>query len=149
MLKTFIKTRKIVFSLSILLLIGCSSRRKESMETFAAYLYSGDSVFTDIDAEQAHELIRIYGSRINIIDVRRPDEFDSFKIADAVNVNYNDEFFRDSIDLFPRDLICLVYCKYGARSFSAALIMKEMGFLKVFNLSGGIKDWIKTGYPVE
>lgn len=143
------KTGKPILALFVLSLIGCSPRRTKNMETFAVDIYSGDSVFTDIDAEQAHELIRIYGSRIKIIDVRRPEEFDSFKIADAVNINYNDEFFTDSIGVFPRDQIYLVYCKYGARSSSAAVMMNEMGFPRVLNLSGGIKSWMKTGYPVE
>ena len=38
-----------------------------------------------------------------------------------------------------------IYCKSGKRSQMACEIMHQYGFNKLFNLDGGIEDWIKKG----
>jgi rhodanese-related sulfurtransferase len=50
------------------------------------------------------------------------------------NLNQNDEI--------------LVYCLSGSRSALAMQILNENNYEKVFNLLGGIRAWIDSGYPV-
>ena len=38
-----------------------------------------------------------------------------------------------------------IYCKSGKRSQMACKIMHQYGFNKLFNLDGGIEDWINKG----
>ncbi|MBN1150644.1 rhodanese-like domain-containing protein [candidate division WOR-3 bacterium] len=147
MLKIFLKTLYVAQVLLLMDMIGCGSMRKNDIICNDLF-YSGN-VFAEIDAEKAHELLMFYSDSIIIIDVRPSDEFDLFRIEGAVNVNYYGEDFQDSIDVFPREEIYLVYCKYGARSFSAAMKMKDMGFVKLINLSGGITAWIEMGYDLK
>jgi rhodanese-related sulfurtransferase len=41
-----------------------------------------------------------------------------------------------------------VYCRSGGRSASAADVLKEKGFTKVYNLDGGITSWQENGFEV-
>jgi rhodanese-related sulfurtransferase len=40
-------------------------------------------------------------------------------------------------------------CPTGRRSLTAAKIMMENGFEKVFNLKGGTVEWIRKGFKVS
>ncbi|PCH85000.1 MAG: MBL fold metallo-hydrolase [Piscirickettsiaceae bacterium] len=48
-----------------------------------------------------------------------------------------------------RDKEIILVCRSGARSTTAAAILKGLGFEKVKNLKGGMLDWHKQGFPVE
>ncbi|PCI19555.1 MAG: MBL fold metallo-hydrolase [Piscirickettsiaceae bacterium] len=48
-----------------------------------------------------------------------------------------------------RDKEIILVCRSGARSTTAAAILKGLGFQKVKNLKGGMLDWHKKGFPVE
>lgn len=130
-------------------LSSCNARRGMSMESVCVELLNRDTLYMDVTPEQTQEILRLSDGSVRIIDVRRSGEFDSFRISNSINVNYDSENFREIIDTFPRECLYLLYCKHGARSSSAATIMKELNFIRVLNLSGGIKSWIQLGYPVE
>ncbi|MCB0402985.1 MAG: rhodanese-like domain-containing protein [Flavobacteriales bacterium] len=80
-----------------------------------------------------------------ILDVRTPGEWADGTIGNATRINYYDRDFADQVDKLDRETPILVYCKAGGRSMSAAEILQEKGFKKVFNLDGGITAWIKAG----
>ncbi|MBU1342293.1 MAG: rhodanese-like domain-containing protein, partial [Proteobacteria bacterium] len=48
-----------------------------------------------------------------------------------------------------KDNPILIYCRSGNRSVTASNILTKNGFKKLYNLKGGIKDWIKNGLPIE
>lgn len=75
-----------------------------------------------------------------IIDVRSPGEFQSGKIAGALNIDLSGNF-QNQIKNLPKDKTYLLYCRSGARSSSAAGIMANLGFEKVKNLKGGLMSW--------
>ena len=43
----------------------------------------------------------------------------------------------------------VVYCKAGGRGFLTAAVLKDLGYKNVYNLDGGILQWINDGYPVS
>ena len=45
-----------------------------------------------------------------------------------------------------KDIPVYVYCRSGGRSASAARKMEELGFVKVYNLDGGIGGWNAANY---
>lgn len=71
-----------------------------------------------------------------IIDVRSPQEFDSWHIPGAVNIPLGK--LREQADTLPDDKPLLVYCKVGFRSYLAYRILKQKGHYKTSMLSGGI-----------
>lgn len=47
-----------------------------------------------------------------------------------------------------KDKEVVVLCAVGGRSFMAAQLLVREGYRDVRNLVGGIKAWIRLGYPV-
>jgi len=77
-----------------------------------------------------------------ILDVRTPNEVAEGIIPEAINLNLLDgaEFMTGINGLDPSKSY-FVYCRSGARSEQACLIMKSSGFRNTFNLLGGMLQW--------
>jgi eight-cysteine-cluster-containing protein len=108
------------------------------------------AILEDITAEEAHVLIQ--SSRENgnfvIIDVRTSEEYSSGHIENAINLNYHSENFKQSLNKLNRTRTYLVYCQSGQRSGMTLDIMKDLGFIEVYNMLGGIDEWKAKGFPV-
>jgi NADPH-dependent 2,4-dienoyl-CoA reductase/sulfur reductase-like enzyme/rhodanese-related sulfurtransferase len=74
-----------------------------------------------------------------ILDVRTPDEYEAGSIEGAVNIPLDE--LRSRLDELPHDTDIYLYCQIGLRGYMATRILKQNGFKKVFNLSGGYKLW--------
>lgn len=91
-------------------------------------------------------------SKINLdaqlIDVRQPREFASGHLENAVNMNLYAGDFETQIMTLDKNKEVYLYCLTGKRSSSAARKLKKMGFVKVYDLKGGILSWNKQQYPI-
>ena len=84
-----------------------------------------------------------------LIDVRTPAEVQQGMIPGAVPIDYNSPDFKSKISKLDKSKPYFVYCAAGGRSSKAVNLMEEMGFKKVYNLSGGITAWQEEGLPVK
>jgi len=84
-----------------------------------------------------------------IIDVRTAGEFGDEHIENAINLDYYSEAFRDELDKLDRTKTYLIYCGTGSRGEDSLVIMKELGFREVYNISGGITGWKAEGFPTK
>lgn len=91
------------------------------------------------------ELLKAAGTNIQLIDVRTPEEYSTGYILEAQNINFFDEDFLVQLKGLQKDKPVYVYCKKGKRASKASLKMEEAGFSKVYNLEGGITNWIEKG----
>jgi adenylyltransferase/sulfurtransferase len=81
------------------------------------------------------------GSAPVILDVREPAELAEGVIPNSVMIPLG-ELPRRLAELDPsRDIV--VYCRSGARSARAVALMRDKGFTRTSNLSGGILNWNK------
>lgn len=107
-------------------------------------LLNGKS-YGNISVEQAKMLIES-NPLLVIVDVRTSSEFSSNHIEGAINLCVCDtEELLHKLD--PRDEI-IVYCLSGTRSTKAMMILNENGYYNVYNMLGGIAEWIEHGYSV-
>jgi len=85
-----------------------------------------------------------------LIDVREADEFHAGHIPGAVNIPRGILEFKLTNDpaLEDRGLNMVIYCKNSGRSALSAKAMKEMGYIHVQSISGGIDAWQEAGKPV-
>jgi len=81
------------------------------------------------------------GEKVNLLDVREPDERAAFNIGgnfiplgDILTMRTD-----DIEDLKEEEIIC--YCRSGKRSVQAALMLETMGFTNLVNLDGGMMAW--------
>lgn len=85
----------------------------------------------------------VLGKDVQLVDVRTPEEYESGHIEGAVNYNIiNSEAFLGQIKELDKDQPVYLYCKMGGRSDRAANLLKEQGFSKIFDYSGGYNDWV-------
>ncbi len=78
-----------------------------------------------------------------LLDVRTPGEYSRGSIKGAKNINVSASDFGQKIARLDKDKTYFVFCAAGARSGSACNLMASQGF-KVYNLSGGIRNWPKS-----
>jgi phage shock protein E len=73
-----------------------------------------------------------------VIDVRSPGEFADEAYPGAVNIPLN-ILPAKVAELGPKDKPIVLYCASGARSASAARLLKQAGYTNVVN-AGGLDD---------
>ena len=77
-----------------------------------------------------------------IIDSRRPDEWDTGIIEDALMMNIMDESsFKQKASQLDSTKNYYVYCRSGVRSVKACITLENLGFKTTYNLLGGILAW--------
>ena len=83
------------------------------------------------------------GEKINLIDVREPDEHAEYNIGGILLPLGNIQMMQiDEIDeLKNEEIIC--YCRSGNRSMQACLMLETFGFTNVKNLEAGMTGWIE------
>lgn len=84
-----------------------------------------------------------------VLDVCTPNEYGQQHLKNAVNVNYHSDGFDTHLEQMDKEKPYFVYCWAGSRSAKAANKMREMGFKNVYELKGGISNWMKQGKPVK
>lgn len=84
-----------------------------------------------------------------IIDVRTPMEFSQGYIKGAKNINFFDSNFTKQINSFDKSKPIYVYCKTGHRSEIASEKMIQLGFKEVYDLKGGIINWVRSNNKIE
>ena len=104
----------------------------------------------NISVSVAHEMI--YNSTLYpdlvILDVRTQGEYDAEYICNATLIPLNELESRLN-ELYPyNNTEIIVYCQSGFRSANASQILNTNGFMKVYNMLGGISAWKSAGYNV-
>ena len=78
---------------------------------------------------------------VQLVDVRRPDEFAAGHIDKAVLINVlESDFLSKANALLDKSKPVAVYCRSGKRSKDAAKILAKEGF-KVYDLDTGYLGW--------
>lgn len=82
---------------------------------------------------------------LQLVDVRTSEEFGVSHLKNSQNICVTSDDFKQKVEKLDKDKPVYVYCKKGGRSATAAAILKEMGFTKVYDLQGGITSWQEKG----
>lgn len=122
--------------------VSCGNSQNTSPETALA----NPEVIVNVDAKSFNDLI--VSQPGTILDVRTPEEWAEGTLKDAVKINYHDDNFEQQVEKLDKTVPVYVYCRSGKRSSSAADILKEKGFTKIYNLDGGITSWQENGFEV-
>jgi len=48
-----------------------------------------------------------------------------------------------------KEVIIVTYCRKGGRGALAAKVLRKMGYKNATTLKGGLKGWVKAGYPIK
>jgi rhodanese-related sulfurtransferase len=82
-----------------------------------------------------------------LLDCREPGEYRVSHLEGALNPGYN-SFDWGALSSIPKDHPIVVYCSVGYRSERIGEQLQKAGYTRVYNLYGGIFEWVNAGYPV-
>ncbi len=80
-----------------------------------------------------------------ILDVRQPDEWNTFHIAGSTLIPLDQ--LPSRLNELPKDKQIVVVCRTGHRSASGRDILLQSGFTQVTSMAGGLTQWSADGYP--
>ena len=89
---------------------------------------------------------QISNDNVLLFDVRTMDEFNSGHLKGSINIDfYEEKLFDKFFKKVNKSKPIYIYCRSGNRSKKSFEKLKKLGFVKVFDLEGGYKNWIKKG----
>tara|TARA_B100001113_G_scaffold199130_1_gene163114 strand:+ start:22 stop:429 length:408 start_codon:yes stop_codon:yes gene_type:complete len=80
-----------------------------------------------------------------LVDVRTEDEYNSGYIENSLNIDYFSNDFSVNADKLDKNTPIILYCRSGNRSSMSANKISKLGFKEIYNLEGGILEWIEEG----
>lgn len=123
--------------LTSLAMVNCTSQKQETSADEALLLEP--AAFEQKIQEQVDAIV---------LDVRTAEEFQTGKVPNAVNIDFNNPAFKSIINGQNKEKPYFVYCAKGGRSAKAVDMMKELGFKNVYDLKGGISAWKDAGLAI-
>jgi rhodanese-related sulfurtransferase len=101
----------------------------------------------EVEAKEAAALLQDL-DRLAVLDVRTEKEFRDGHIAGATRIDFLKDDFRERVssELDPNKAY-LVHCRSGSRSSRAVEVLRDLGFEKVYHMSGGMLAWQEAGLP--
>lgn len=100
------------------------------------------NLYEDVDVNRFEQIIK--SDSVQLVDVRKLDEFAEGHIAGAIHIDVlTTSFLSNALAKLDKKRPCAVYCRSGKRSAMAATLLAKEGFT-VTNLSGGIIAWTEA-----
>lgn len=99
-----------------------------------------------ISPEEMQTLLEL--DDVQLIDVRTPEEYDQGFIDHAQNIDFNSPTFDQDILKLDKSKPVILYCQAGGRSAKCAAKLAKAGFVKIYDLQGGITQWKFKGHEV-
>ena len=120
---------------------------------FAGYLVGGMKAWDnaglpldEVGQMTVHE-IKTRGKKLQLLDVRAPDEWKGGHIPNARHIFLGE--LREHLGELDKSKPTAVYCDSGYRASIATSILKQEGFGCVCNVPGSWQAWKKAGFPIS
>ncbi|MEN8187963.1 MAG: rhodanese-like domain-containing protein [Bacteroidota bacterium] len=140
----FIKINFFIIIIFTSTLVGCAQNTKEKNTIHTTEVSEKDKVINLISPEELNKKL----GEITLIDIRTPQEFSEGHLKNAANINLFDPNFIQKMNKFDKSKVLYIYCRSGNRTSSAAKKLAEIGFVKIYDLQGGILNWRKNNMEV-
>jgi len=115
--------------------------------TFGCKEESSEGTVKIVTAEEMKELSQL--EDVQLVDVRTPEEYSEGYIEGFQNIDFLSDTFQDDIEKLDKTKPIIVYCKSGRRSAKSSQLLKEKGFVKIYDLEGGIEKWKFEGNKIK
>lgn len=107
------------------------------------------AIFREIDVVTLEGLCK-KDNKIQLLDVRTPEEFNSVHAQDAINLPLDlvmdPSFFKNNTFDNSKDIY--IICRSGKRSATACEYFINAGYKNLYNVVGGTLHWIENQLPV-
>lgn len=113
---------------------------------FISWRQAGKEI-DSLESISAKSLTERVTDRTAILDVRKPSEYASEHVKDAINLPL--DFINNEMSAIEEDKHYYVHCLSGYRSVIFSSILKSRGMHKLTNIEGGIKAIKETELPLS
>ncbi|MGW8123161.1 MBL fold metallo-hydrolase [Roseivirga echinicomitans] len=111
-----------------------------------AWKKAGKEIDT-IESIPASQLAKEFKSgKLNVLDVRKPTEYDAEHIEGAENVAL--DYINEEMSKISKDKTYHIHCAGGYRSMIFSSILKSRGFDKIVDVAGGFSAISETDLPI-
>ncbi len=100
-----------------------------------------------ISPEEMQTLLEL--EDVQIVDVRTPEEYKNGFIDNSQNIDFKSPTFDEDITKLDKTKPVILYCKSGGRSAKCSIKLKDAGFVKIYDLNGGITQWKFKGLELK
>lgn len=107
-------------------LLSCGSSRTETVA---------------VVVEPAEFQQKLQNEKVQLIDVRTPEEYAAGHLEGAININFLSEDFLKQMSQLDKKKPLLLYCRSGNRSGKATIQLHEEGFRNITDMKGGYQAW--------
>ena len=112
---------------------------------FSCSLINNESI-NHMNSDELIEFIELNDAIL--VDVRTEDEYNSGYIENSLNIDYFSNDFSVNADKLDKNTPIILYCRSGNRSSMSANKISKLGFKEIYNLEGGILEWIEEGNAI-
>ena len=144
MIKNFYKGS--LFFLALFFVHACTAQNKGEVKD-QGYALILNTLLSHSVPELNVETLAGNLEEYTLLDAREEEEFEVSRIPTAKYVGY-EYFSADSLTDIKKDKPVVVYCSVGYRSEKITEKLKALGYIEVYNLYGGIFEWVNQGYQV-
>ena len=135
---------KNVLLIPLLIFAMSSCAQYNNFDEMATKMANGDVSIIKV-SELSNSLKK--GEKIVLLDAREIEEYNVSHIENSKFVGY-DNFNKKNIQGIPKDSKVVVYCSVGYRSCKIGEKLQDMGYSNVYNLYGGMFDWVNNGNTI-
>lgn len=138
-------TRLITVLLVIAMVLSCKENKTETQEVTK----SEQQKVINKKLASADFKSSIENKSVQLIDVRTPEEFSEGHLINANNIDFYESDFLTQMNKLDKNKPVYIYCRSGGRSGKTAVQLKKQGFTEVYDLEGGILEWMENNFEVQ
>ena len=101
---------------------------------------------SEIEVADLQTLLSETNKKIQLIDVRNPEEVAKGAIPGAVNLPF--QIIPRQLNRLSKDKTVILYCGLGKNSAEACSYLEERGYANTHSLRGGFEAWSICGLRV-
>lgn len=123
----------LIFIIASTLLVGCNDKTEGEINL--------------VTAEEMLSLMEL--EDVQLVDVRSAKEREDGFIKNSQNIDFYSPTFDEDILKLDKTKPVIIYCRSGRRSAECAEKLINAGFIKVYDLKGGITQWLYEDRAIE
>lgn len=138
---------KFIGAFFLLLLVSVSFSQGKTQAEYDEML--NDEYKKTVPFIQPRDLYKkiLNGEKMYLLDTREGREYEVSAIKGAIHVGFL-FFSRKKVETVSKNDLIIVYCTIGARSETIGARLIKRGFQNVYNVYGGIIQWMNEGLPI-
>ena len=139
-----IKSKYTIFLILAIVIVGCTNISNSESERKSEINFQKPN-YKNVTVDELHEQLK--NKDFILVDVHIPEQ---------KHINGTDAFIpydeiENQLENLPKDKDAkiVLYCRTGRMSEIAAEKLTENGYTNVYNVVGGVVEWIKRGYDKQ